>query len=445
ARYGELMKSTHMKWQAALREAVVLKRPAPERLADPEEEELRLELYGEAAPASVPLIFGWGFLSLLPDRASQGEYQKVLKEVEQWLIRGPGAPPRAMVLLDGESYDPRVFVRGNPNRLGDAVPRQFLSAIERDHRKPFAHGSGRLELARAIVDPANPLTARVMVNRVWQHHFGAGLVRTPGDFGMRSDPPTHPELLDWLAAEFVNDGVQHDALTRGQGDTGTRGTGSESSSLPVSPRPPLPLSSSRWSLKRLHRLVLSSRVYQQSSQPPSGLDTDPDNRWLCHANRRRLDFEATRDALLSVTGRLDDRLGGPSLPMLDGGFQPRRTLYAFLDRLDPPGLLSVFDFPSPAATSASRDTTTVSPQALFLMNGSLTATAADLVAQRPDVTREVETLSRVKQITRILFSREPKPTEERLASEFLGAQPSTAAWQQFVHALLLTNEFIFVD
>ncbi|MEK6259652.1 MAG: DUF1553 domain-containing protein, partial [Planctomycetota bacterium] len=202
---------------------------------------------------------------------------------------------------------------------------------------------------------------------------------------------------------------------------------------------------SPWSLKRLHRLVLSSRVYQQSSQPPSRLDTDPDNRWLCHANRRRLDFEATRDALLSVTGRLDDRLGGPSLPMLDGGFQPRRTLYAFLDRLDPPGLLSVFDFPSPAATSASRDTTTVSPQALFLMNGSLTATAADLVAQRPDVTREVETLSRVKQITRILFSREPKPTEERLASEFLGAQPSTAAWQQFVHALLLTNEFIFVD
>ncbi|MEK6259651.1 MAG: PSD1 and planctomycete cytochrome C domain-containing protein, partial [Planctomycetota bacterium] len=203
ARYGELMKSIHMKWQAALREAVVLKRPAPERLADPEEEELRLELYGEAAPASVPLIFGWGFLSLLPDRASQGEYQKVLKEVEQWLIRGPGAPPRAMVLLDGESYDPRIFVRGNPNRLGDAVPRQFLSAIERDHRKPFAHGSGRLELARAIVDPANPLTARVMVNRVWQHHFGAGLVRTPGDFGMRSDPPTHPELLDWLSAEFV--------------------------------------------------------------------------------------------------------------------------------------------------------------------------------------------------------------------------------------------------
>ena len=433
ARYGELMKSIHVKWQAALREAVILKRPAPERLADLDEEELRLELYGEVAPASVPLIFGWGFLSLLPDRASQGEYQKVLKEVEQWLIRGPGAPPRAMVLLDGEAYDPRVFLRGNPNRLGDTVPRQFLSAIERDNRKPFAHGSGRLELARAIVDPANPLTSRVMVNRVWQHHFGEGLVRTPGDFGMRSDPPTHPELLDWLSAEFVGD---RQTLAR-----------RASEGLPqLNERPSLARRASYgWSLKRLHRLVLSSRVYQQTSQPPSGLDADPDNRWLSHANRRRLDFEATRDALLFVTGRLDDRIGGPSQSMLGEGFQPRRTLYAFLDRLDPPGLLSVFDFPSPAATSASRDTTTVSPQALFLMNGSFTSTAADLVTQRLDVTREANTLSRVKQITRVLFSREPKPTEEQLAAEFLGAQPSATAWQQFVHALLLTNEFIFVD
>ncbi len=444
-RYGELMKSIHVKWQAALREAVILKRPAPERFADPDEEELRLELYGETAPASVPLIFGWGFLSLLPDRASQGEYQKVLKEVEQWLIRGPGAPPRAMVLLDGESYDPRVFVRGNPNRLGDAVPRQFLSALERDNRQPFRHGSGRLELARAIVDPKNPLTARVMVNRAWQHHFGAGLVRTPGDFGMRSDPPTHPELLDWLAAEFMNGGARREESTRGQGDKGTRGTKGELTSLPISPVPPLPKSSSTWSLKRLHRLILSSRVYQQSSQPPGGLDADPDNRGLSHANRRRLDFEATRDALLFVTGRLDDRLGGPSVSMLDGGFQPRRTLYAFLDRLDPPGLLSVFDFPSPAATSASRDTTTVSPQALFLMNGPFTATAAGLVTQRPDVTRESDTLPRLRQLTRILFAREPKGTEEGLATEFLGAQPAPAAWQQFVHALLLTNEFVFVD
>ena len=413
ARYGELLKSIHLKWQAALREAVILKRPAPKRFDDPDEEELRIELYGEAAPANVPLIFGWGFLSLLPDRASQGEYQKVLKEVEQWLIDGPGAPPRAMVVNDSELFDPRVFLRGNPHRLGDPVPRQFLSAIDRHQRMPFVRGSGRGELAQAVVDPSNPLTARVMVNRVWQHHFGAGLVRTPGDFGMRSDPPTHPELLDWLAREFVGE----------------------------KPMPP----ARAWSRKRLHRLLLSSRVYQQSSQPPSGFDADPENRLLSHANRRRLDFEATRDALLFVTGRLDDRLGGPSRPMLDGGFHPRRTLYATLDRLDPPSLLSVFDFPSLAATSASRDTTTVSPQALYLMNGPLVETVAQMLVQRTEQTREPDTSSRVKHLTRILFAREPSVMEERLAAEFLGTQPVPAAWQQFVQALLLTNEFVFVD
>ena len=431
ARYGELMKSVHLKWQRALREAVILKRPAPERLNDPDEEVLRIELYGEAAPANVPLIFGWGFLSLLPDRASQGEYQKVLKEVEQWLIGGPGAPPRAMVINDGETFDPRVFVRGNPHRLGDAVPRRFLSAIERGERKPFAHGSGRLELARAIVDPSNPLTARVMVNRVWQHHFGTGLVRTPGDFGMRSDPPTHPELLDWLANEFA-----------GMTTSGAMPRSASHSPLVTHHSP---LTQRVWSLKRLHRLMLTSRVYQQSSQRLSGFDADPENRLLSHANRKRLDFEATRDALLFVTGQLDDRLGGPARPMLDGGFHPRRTIYAHLDRLDPPSLLSVFDFPSLAATSASRDTTTVSPQALFLMNGPLVATVSQLIVQRGEVNREPDTSSRVRHLTRILFSREPTATEERLAAEFLGPQPSPIAWQQFAQALLLTNEFVFVD
>jgi Protein of unknown function (DUF1553) len=415
ARYGELMKSVHLKWQSALREAVILKRPAPERLDDPDEEELRIELYGESAPANVPLIFGWGFLSLLPDRASQGEYQKVLKEVEQWLMNGPGAPPRAMVLNDGETFDPRVFVRGNPNRLGDSVPRQFLSAIERTERKPFVHGSGRLDLARAVADPSNPLTARVMVNRVWQHLIGAGLVRTPGDFGIRSDPPTHPELLDWLSREFTG-------MTTPAGATNA-------------------LSSARdpWSLKRLHRLLLSSRAYQQSSQSPHGLDSDPENRWLSHANRKRLDFEATRDALL------DDRLGGPARPMLDGGFHPRRTLYAQLDRLDPPSLLSVFDFPSLAATSPARDTTTVSPQALYLMNGPLVQAVSQLMMNRNDVQHATEVSSRVSQLTRILFSRNPTPQEERLVHEFLGTQPTTQDWQRFAQALLLTNEFVFVD
>jgi hypothetical protein len=422
-RYGSLLKSIHTQWQTRLRDAVILKQPAPLHFENADEEELRLELYGESAPANIPQVFGWGFLSLLPDRASQGQYQKLLKEVEQWLIHAPSAPPRAMVLLDGPTYDPRVFVRGNPNRPGDAVSRHFLTAVAPD-AKPFTQGSGRLELARSIVDPANPLTSRVAVNRMWQNHFGAGLVRTPADFGLRSDPPTHPELLDWLAVELIGTAATPEINASDSNNTSrSRGT--------------------RWSLKRLHRQLLSSAVYRQSSQSSSA--ADPENRWLSRANRTRLDFEATRDALLAVTGNLDDRIGGPSQSMLAGGFHLRRTLYAFLDRQDPPGLLSVFDVPSPAATSTARDTTTVSPQALYLMNGPLAATSADLILRRPDVAGCPSTVERVRQIYRILFARLPNETELKLASEFLGANPSAAGWQQFTQAMLLTNEFVFID
>lgn len=413
-RYGVLLKAIHLQWQASLREAVILKRPTPPGLANPEEEALRLELYGENAPANVPQVFGWGFLSLLPDRASQGQYQDLLKKVEQWLIHAPGAPPRAMVLQDGPTYDPRVFVRGNPSRLGDPVSRHFLTAFAPDGQA-FQRGSGRLEFAQAIIRPTNPLTPRVAVNRLWQNHFGAGLVRTPSDLGMRSDPPTHPELLDWLAAELIG---------------------------PADVRQPSP---PRWSLKRLHRLMLSSATYRQSSQAQASSNMDPENRWLEHANRVRLDFEATRDALLAVTGQLDDRLGGPSRPMLDGGFHPRRTLYAYLDRQDPPGLLSVFDVPSPAATSTIRDATTVSPQALFLMNGPLVATCADLLLRRPDIAASGSDQAKIERLYQILFARLPRKPEMTFATEFLGVQPTAAAWQQFAQALLLTNEFVFVD
>jgi len=415
-RYGELFKSIHLDWQAELREAVILKRPTPVTMADPDREAIRLELYGEHAPANVPLVFGWGFLSLLPDRASQAEYQKVLKDVEQWIINGPGAPPRAMMMHDGELFEPQVFQRGNPNRLGAAIPRRFLSALHGG--QPFAHGSGRLELAQAIVDPQNPLTARVLVNRLWQQHFGAGLVRTPSDFGLRSDPPTHPALLDWLAMEFV----------------GTAATVQ---------KPALSSPHRSYSIKRIHRQLVSSQTYQLSSTEPTDI-IDPDNRLWNRANRKRLDFEATRDALLVVTDQLQDRIGGPSQNLLDG-FQPRRTLYSYLNRLDLPGLLSVFDFPSPAASSGQRETTTISPQALFLMNGTLIGPVADAVQARADLATIADPADRVRQIYRILFQRLPGDHEAELARQFLSDQPTPAAWSQLVHALLMTNEFVFVD
>ena len=258
----------------------------------------------------------------------------------------PGAPPRAMVLEDiPKPVEPRVFLRGNPQNLGPAVPRQFLAVLAGPDRRPFRDGSGRLELARAIVDPDNPLTARVMVNRIWMHHFGAPLVSTPSDFGVRSDPPTHPELLDHLATRFVAGG---------------------------------------WSIKAMHRAILLSRVYSQASDDrPECRQVDPENTLLWRMNRRRLDFEATRDALLAASGRLDRTVGGPSMPDLTAPSSTRRTLYASIDRLNLPGLFRTFDFPDPNATSPRRDNTTIAPQALFLMNHPFVLESARALERSP--------------------------------------------------------------
>jgi len=422
-RYGELLASIDQKWHDVLRQAREAGRPAPSNLDDASEEQLRLVFYAGDAPANLPMVTGWGVLTLLPDRAAQAEYQKLLKELETWMMRGPQAPPRAMVLADDRApYEPRIFVRGNPNRAGDFVPRRFLSLLDEKPR-PFEHGSGRLDLARAIVNKNNPLTARVWVNRVWLHHFGAGLVRTPSDFGVRSEPPSHPELLDYLAATFVEQG---------------------------------------WSIKKLHREIMLSAVYQQASSAsavaanslgpgspgrakPEG--ADPENRFLWKMPRRRLDFEALRDSLLSVAGTLDRNVGGPSVNLLAGG--NRRSVYGFIDRLALPGLLRTFDFPSPDATSAQRDQTTVAPQALYLLNGPLALDCARRVLARPEIAGEKDFARRVELLYRLLFSRAPADADLQLAAEFFGAdsasRDSNEAWERFVHALLLTNEFAFVD
>ncbi|HEY3789360.1 MAG TPA: PSD1 and planctomycete cytochrome C domain-containing protein, partial [Urbifossiella sp.] len=200
----------------------------------------------------------------IQNRLDRDQLAALRKKIDAFKAASPAAPPRAHVLNDTpQPVSPVVFLRGNPNSRGPGVPRQFPEILAGADRKPFTEGSGRLELARAIASPNNPLTARVFVNRAWIGHFGQGLVRTPSDFGIRSDPPTHPELLDWLASRFMHEG---------------------------------------WSLKKLHKLVMLSATYQQSSIPqstpanPNSLD--PENRWLSHQNRRRLDFEALRDSLL---------------------------------------------------------------------------------------------------------------------------------------------------
>ena len=306
----------------------------------------------------------------------------------------PGAPLRAMALVDSpRPSNSRVFIRGNPNRLGEEAPRQFLAILAGDQRKPFTHGSGRLELAKAIASRENPLTARVMVNRVWLHHFGAGLVATPDDFGLRSDPPSHPELLDYLAREFI----EHD-----------------------------------WSLKNLHRVMMLSSVYRQRSDNGLRHETlDPENRLLSKMNRRRLDFEAMRDTLLFVAGNLDPSFGGRPVDLLAGtagkqrSFSNRRTVYGAIDRNDLPGLYRVFDFANPDLTTAKRDTTTVPLQALFFLNSPFVMEQACKMVNRPPVQRLGDETKRIRYLFQLVYQRDPSADEIQRGLRFLQAKSAS--------------------
>ncbi len=248
---------------------------------------------------------------------------------------------------------PYVFVRGNPGNHGPEVPRRFLALLSGPDRKPFQQGSGRLEMAQRIASADNPLTARVLVNRVWQHHFGEGFVRTPSDFGMRSDPPTHPELLDYLAWRFTHEG---------------------------------------WSLKKLHRSIMLSNAYQQSSAgSPESWASDPENRLLAHMNRRRLDWESTRDSLLAATGDVDWKPNGPSVDLLSQPFSRRRTVFGYIDRQNLPGVFRTFDIASPDSSSPQRHVTTVPQQALYLMNSPFVVEQAQRLIKRPEIADDQRT------------------------------------------------------
>lgn len=259
----------------------------------------------------------------------------------------PGAPVRAMALVDTEKpYDAKVFIRGNAENLGADAPRQFLSILSGTSPEPFPAGtSGRLELARSIVDPSNPLTARVIVNRVWHWHFGEGIVRTPSDFGMQGEAPTHPELLDYLAARFVREG---------------------------------------WSLKKLHSWLMLSTTYQQDSRPVPGAEQrDPENRLWRRMNPRRLEFEPFRDSLLAVSRKLDpETRGGKAIDISSPGAPPIRTVYGEVDRKTLPNLFATFDFPDPTSSADKRLRNALTPESLFLLNSPfITDTAKEIARQ----------------------------------------------------------------
>ena len=403
--YGNLLVEIDKQWLAA-----AAANPPAEKLPDAAAEELRQLLYGPQSPA----VLDHGLARRLFARDVREHLTQLEKEVEAFQVNSPAAPPRAMVMNDApQPADPHIFIRGNPGRPGAKVPRQFFGVLSPGERKPFANGSGRLELAEAIASRDNPLTARVFVNRVWQHHFGAGLVRTPSDFGTRSDPPTHPALLDWLAAAFMDQG---------------------------------------WSIKKLHRAMLLSSTYrQQSNERPEGVAADPDNRLLWRMNRQRLEFEAIRDAYLSVSGKLDPALGGRPIDLWSAPFTARRAVYGYIDRQDLPGVFRVFDFANPDVSNDQRPKTTVPQQALFAMNSPFVLEQVRQLAARPEIAGEADPTKRVQAIYRLALARSAEPDEIELALKFIQSPPAgepaskLSPWEQYAQVLLSTNEFVFVD
>jgi hypothetical protein len=328
------------------------------------------------------------------------------------------APPKYAIvhsLADASKItNLKVSIRGNPATLGDEAPRAFLSILSDATPIPFTQGSGRLELARAIASPDNPLTARVLVNRVWEHHFGRPLVGTPSNFGALGERPTHPELLDYLASRFIKLG---------------------------------------WSIKALHREIMLSTTYQLSaSNDPANAEIDPENLKVWRMNRRRLEVEPWRDAMLAVSGNLDRTLGGPSQALTSSENQ-RRTFYAAISRHDLDGLLRLFDFPDPNITSDKRPVTSVPLQQLFVLNSEFMIQQARALAARLTSDPLESDAARIERAFPIVFGRPASPDEVRLGTAFLTSTPDQGEtsssplsnWEQYAQVLLGSNEFAFID
>ncbi len=380
-RYASILDAVRGQWQEQLKQ-----KPDSTRLEDPDAEQWRQLLYGPESPCLIPAGHIANTELFYPINVVT-ELWRVQGEVDRWLMESPHAPAYATILEDRRQLgSSRIFLRGSPSNKGAEVPRRFLQAIAGANASPFTQGSGRLELAQAIVNPSNPLTARVLVNRVWMHHFGQGLVRTSSDFGTRTPSPEHLELLDWLALRFMQDG---------------------------------------WSLKKLHRLILSSQTYQQSTAGPVAEDLlakaqikDPENRLLWRMNPHRLTFEEWRDAWLTASGSLDIRLGGRSLEL----FHPdnrRRTLYATVDRANLANAFRTFDFANPDLTIPKRTETIVPQQALFGMNHPFVAEQARSLIKRLQQHPAADNTARIVRLYELLFQRPPASHEVQASLDFL--------------------------
>ena len=396
-RYAKLFATIEQKWNDIFEASHGDGLPAPTCLPTADEESLRVFLFGPSSPCSIPKE-SMANTEWLWDNGAVVELWKKQGDVERWLLQDPSVEPHFVTLVDQEPvFEPRIFRRGNPANKGDVVPRQFLSVIAGGDRKPFQHGSGRLEMAKSIVAPSNPLTARVWVNRVWQNHFGQGLVTSPSDFGLRAQPPSHPALLDWLALKFIEN---------------------------------------NWSTRWLHRTMMLSDAYRQSCSGPADSSTlalasqhDPGNRMLWRMNPRRLAFEEMRDAMIAASEEFDLTVGGKAVDMLSalpsGGF--RRAIYGQVDRQFLPTVFNVFDFANPDLHTPERNETTVPQQALFKLNHPFVAGRARALAARANRQEYDSTSDRIRLLFQWTYQREPTPTEMETTTAFLTVSESAEA------------------
>ncbi len=415
--YGRMFAEVHAEWSTALLEAAREAHPdgtvVPDQ--DPRHEpinsaikrQLRNHLYGPDTPTAMDADLSFTVLNRTVKDHSSG----LAAAMDDLHLTSPGSPPRAMALV--EAADPpafHVFRRGNPIDRGPIVEPRFLSAVTADEPPPFAPRNRRLALAEAIIDPANPLTRRVIVNWVWQHHFGTALARTPDDFGVRGEPPTHPELLDYLADSFFQDG---------------------------------------WSLKQLHRRIMLSAVYRQAAtENAAARRLDPENRLLWRMPRRRLDLEAMRDGMLATAGRLDTTMGGQPIDLATPPLSTRRTVYGFVNRDIVSGFASTFDMADPSSCTAQRPRTSVPQQTLFALNSAFIQEQAAAFATHPEVLSADSDRARVVALYRRAFSRLPSQDEIVAALAYVHSDQAGSAvgpWQKLAHILLASNEFIFLD
>ncbi len=374
------------------------------------------ELYQELLSAHGPFWLAADERRMMLPPQERSRLDAMSRELDVLKKKKSPEIPRAVVVQDGGPdgtrhqgfKDAHVFIRGNSKRLGKAVPRGFPRILQsdREHQAPITKGSGRVELASWLARADNPLTARVMVNRIWQHHFGEGLVRTPNDFGERGEPPANPALLDWLAGRFVESG---------------------------------------WSVKAMHRLIMLSSAYQQSSRATAeALAKDPDNRLFGRMNRRRLDAEAIRDSLLAVSGRLDSSFAGTSFAELA---VPRRTLYLQSVRTGAGAtdFGRIFDGADPGSIVARRGESVVAPQALFFLNDPFVSETALALAARISHEGPRAHEPRIRRLYALVLGRLPTPSEINLGIELLAPKAGALPWERYCQLIVCQNEFLYTD